>query len=233
MAKKIYIYIGPNELDTKIYITDEGVVHFRCTVPNPDATVADWAIYDGGMDYRYASGAENLTSSKTISFYTTNIGIGVYLLEVSDYTSQKAYRCEFELSYDVRPSYFDWTIPKESGSPVRVSADEWNAFLDHVNAVRVMCGLTESDFERATSGNLADRNVVTESEVNAGVVANTSLISYDILRQAVDAICGKDDGSVIGIGISNEYADLIDIQKSDKLSADFFNNLRDAVNSVL
>jgi rhamnosyl/mannosyltransferase len=47
-----------------------------------------------------------------------------------------------------------------------------------------------------------------------------------------DMLCAMTNGKGECMNI-NEYANLIDIQKGDKLSADFFNNLRDAVNSVL
>ncbi len=226
----IYVYVEPNELDAKIAVND-GAVIFRCTIPNPEAVYADWMILDGSGTEKYDSGTERiLENTRTITFFTTALGLGTYLLEISDYS--KGYRCEFELTDVKRPSYFDWTIPKKSGENIRVSADEWNAFLDHVNTVRVYCGLNEASFKNVTAHTLTGRNVVTKAEVNAGVVNKNSLISYDNIRDVVDAILGKDD-KYMGIGVSSEYESLINIQKGDRISADFFNNLRDAVNSVL
>lgn len=130
------------------------------------------------------------------------------------------------------PGKFDWTIKKTSGEYIRVSAAEWNAFLDHVNTVRVYCGLDKASFNNVTAHTLTGRNVVTKAEVDAGVVSKNSLICYDNIRDVVDAILGK-DGKYMGIGVPSEYESLINIQKGDRISADFFNNLRDAVNSVL
>ena len=235
MAKEIYIYIEPNELDTKIYINEEnGAVHFRCTMPNTEATVADWAIFDGEGSQRYDSGSETVNSStNTISFYTTSIGIGVYLLEVSDYISQKGYRCEFELSYDARPSYFQWTIPKESNNRLRISAEEWNAFTKKINDVREFYGLDAVNFTEAKSYKLEGRNVITKKEAEEKNIESNCFITFEIMREAVEAIIGGDNSSGIPSSVSADDMEIIDIKQGQGLSALFLNKIVDVLNEII
>lgn len=170
--------------------------------------------FDGDVNIRvnYGSTYEiyfNIERLIDGSVYTT----GIYPVEITDET----------------PTAFEWSIPKVSGKPIRVSASEWNAFLDAINKVRKYQGMTEAPFTKVRSYTLIGRNVVTKSEAKG--IDSRCIISYKNIRQAVDAILGSDD--YMGIPIDNEYSAIIDLQKGDNLSAAFFNGLRDALNSSM
>lgn len=51
-----------------------------------------------------------------------------------------------------RPDDWEWWSTIRSGRQIEITADEWNAFCDHINAFRVYQGLSEYDFTTVDPG---------------------------------------------------------------------------------
>lgn len=51
-----------------------------------------------------------------------------------------------------RPAFFDWNTSKVSGNAFNLTANEWNALLYNINAVRTYYNISPYDFSYADSG---------------------------------------------------------------------------------
>ena len=101
-----------------------------------------------------------------------------------------------------RPDDWEWTSTIAFGAAIRIGFQEWNSFCARINAFRTYKGLLEFSFSTVTRG---------------------QAISAAIVNQAISAI-----STIPGHGIlpSNTVSGVTVI------SADFFNELRTALNAV-
>lgn len=193
--------------------SDKAIIHSQVFNYDRDAFV-----FEGDID------GFTFEANKIYYFDIIIIGISGSEFRFPDYGTY------FEIStFGDTPIVFEWEIPKESEERLRVSASEWNAFLDKINEVREYQGMPTINFKRVVSCPIEGRNVVTKSEANS--LNSRCIISYAIIREAVDAILGSEE--YMGIPIENKYSELIDVEQGDRISAEFFNNLRDAINSSI
>lgn len=101
-----------------------------------------------------------------------------------------------------RPNNWSWTSTIAAGSPVKLTAAEWNSFTNRIKEFRVYAGLFTYDFTTAISG--------------------TTPIDYTICNQAHSAI-----NTIPGHG-----AMPAELTEGGPLYASFFNGLKDALNAI-
>lgn len=104
--------------------------------------------------------------------------------------------------HPTRPNNWSWVTTVEKGSEISLTAAEWNAFCNRINAFREYAGTTKYSFTIAVSG---------ETEISAIIV-----------NEAIDAIA-----DIGGHGALPSYA-----TKGKNITASFFNDLKDALNNV-
>lgn len=185
---------------------------------------APYDVIDGIYVNILKDGDERTTAIEVTDY---EIGIEIYtIVEVIGLTPGKYtawctynsgnayYSCEFELEVE-RPKDFKWTIPKISGQPLRLSASEWNAFTKKINEFLKYKGKTTINFTSAVSAGLPQGAVVGG---NHGL-SEGKVISAKMMNEAVNAIASMG-------------GDVSEVVNGTPVTAEFFNNIVDVLNSI-
>lgn len=101
-----------------------------------------------------------------------------------------------------RPEDWEWWNPIRSGGDINISANEWNAFCERINEFRDYCGNSQYSFTAVKRGDY---------------------ISAAIVNQAIRAIQGMSPPTAPPGQASSG---------TTKVSAAFFNGLKNALNSI-
>lgn len=148
------------------------------------------------------------TNGGTVSWTIAEGSIGLYYfrarsrLDVSG-TSLYSLGTSNNVQFD-RPQNFTWTFPKTAGDPVKVGADEWNAFAQRVNSFRAY--------------KIPNQGSYTFTWVYSG-----NLIRATYINEARNAINSMNPSASIPDYCSAEITDI---------SAYYFNQLVKSLNSV-
>lgn len=124
------------------------------------------------------------------------------------------YDCEFKTKSG-KPTVFKWSIDKTDGQVLRVSASEWNAFTSKINEFLKYKGKSTITFTKAVSAGLSQGAVVGG---NHGL-SDGKVISAKMMNEAVNAIASM--GGDISVVVSET-----------PVTAEFFNNIADELNSI-
>ena len=81
-----------------------------------------------------------------------------------------------------RPPLFQWYSVIATNEPFKITANEWCALLDNINAVRVYKGLSPYNFSRPTSG-----MIFTAMHYNQCVYAIDDMLSTDLSKIVVNS----------------------------------------------
>ena len=137
--------------------------------------------------------------------------------------------------YSIEP--FVWTFAglNSSFSPVAgetkgengaiyfyLTAKEWNGFTKRINAVRAVKAYSEYDFTEAESSGITGRNVATDADN----LKPNQKVSADIVNEAVEAINEM-------LSSDKQIDTVMSNNPSYKVTAAFFNSLKDALNSLI
>ena len=216
-------YIDSEWVEITLYIDNDGYLYvnaenfssaidysmLQAVVENPDTgeTFADNLGFDsviGGFD-----GELNIKILPDIAYE-----IYFNIERERDGSVYTTARYLIELS-NGKPTSFKWSIAKEVGQPLRVSASEWNAFTSKINEFLKYKGKSTVAFTKAVSAGLPKGAVVGGNhELSEGKV-----ISANIVNEAVRAL------ESMGITIS-------EVSSNQTITADFFNNLVTKLNSI-
>lgn len=193
------------------------VITFTTSIlPSAGTTSADWRVFDVETEELVKSGYDDFEfdNGKAIVVITvTKLTAGnSYIIEV-DYDGE-VYSEIFDVESD-KPSAFEWDIPKTSDKTLRLSASEWNKFTKKVNEWLKAKGEIAVSFTVAVSAGMPQGAVVGG---NHGLEKG-KVISAEIINEAVTAL------KSIGAGVNK-------VSKNERLSAEFFNNLVDEMNSL-
>ena len=124
------------------------------------------------------------------------------------------YECEFKTKSG-KPTSFKWDIAKTSNQSLRVSASEWNAFTSKINEFLKYKGKSAVAFTKAVSAGLGKGAVVGG---NHGL-SEGKVISAKMMNEAVNAIASMG-------------GDVSEVVNGTPVTAEFFNNIVDVLNSI-
>ncbi|MEK3725299.1 hypothetical protein [Paenibacillus sp. FSL H8-0034] len=118
----------------------------------------------------------------------------------------------------LRPSNWSWSTPKTSGQPFNLTATEWNQFTDAINGFRTY------------------QNLVTLSFTTAPYEVDKLFWSW-MFNQALTGIRGGELGGYYYDSLksmNNSFVSRLPTNRSigDNIMASYFNDMRDAINSI-
>lgn len=202
--------------DVSISGTTAVITFTTSRLPAAGTTAAEWRVFDVETEELVNSGYDDFEfdDRKAIVVITVKkLTIGnSYIIEV-EYDSE-IYSEVFDVESDT-PSSFEWDIPKASGQPLRVSASEWNAFTSKINEFLKYKGKSAVAFTKAVSAGLGKGAVVGG---NHGL-SEGKVISAKMMNEAVNAI--------VSMG-----GDVSEVVNGTPVTAEFFNNIVDVLNSI-
>ena len=202
--------------DVSISGTTAVITFTTSRLPAAGTTAAEWRVFDVETEELVNSGYDDFEfdDRKAIVVITVKkLTIGnSYIIEV-EYDSE-IYSEVFDVESDT-PSYFEWDIPKASGQPLRVSASEWNAFTSKINEFLKYKGKSAVAFTKAVSAGLGKGAVVGG---NHGL-SEGKVISAKMMNEAVNAIASMG-------------GDVSKVVNGTPVTAEFFNNIVDVLNSI-
>ena len=193
------------------------VITFTSSVlPLAGTTAADWRVFDVETEELVKSGYDDFEIKRgkaKVVITVTKLTVGKsYIIEV-DYDGN-TYAEIFDVEA-AKPTSFKWDIPKASGQPIRLSASEWNAFTNKINEFLKYKGKSAVAFTKAVSAGLGKGAVVGG---NHGL-SERKVISAKMMNEAVNAIASMG-------------GDVSEVVNGTPVTAEFFNNIVDVLNSI-
>lgn len=202
--------------DVSVSGTTAVITFTTSRLPAAGTTAADWRVFDVETEELVNSGYDDFEfdDRKAIVVITVKkLTIGnSYIIEV-EYDGE-IYSEVFDVESDT-PSSFEWDIPKASGQPIRLSASEWNAFTNKINEFLKYKGKSAVAFTKAVSAGLGKGAVVGG---NHGL-SEGKVISAKMMNEAVNAIASMG-------------GDVSEVVNGTPVTAEFFNNIVDVLNSI-
>lgn len=196
------VYIGGIFADrATVIVNGEGIargVEVRVFVRTGKKTDSGTEVYDKPHTATGSSLSVDITGLDPKTWYTANASLD----GGSTWIGAKEFETEPEEIE--RPDDWYWWHDVSPGEPVLLGAEEWNAFCDHINAMRIYAGAREYGFDRVREGG--------------------NIRAWDI-NEAFYAIIGTP-------GFGEKYIPKRTVVAGDPISASYLEGLRKAINAV-